>query len=1062
MAKSRLHIELLGHFRLLYDGTPVNGISSARQQSLLAYLVLHRNQPQLRQQIAAVFWPDSPDEQSLTNLRRELHHLRQNLPEADSFLLVDGKELSWNPQAAFSLDVAQFEQICGQADVSREVLEGTLQRYDELLPRCHDDWITSERERLHRKCLQAHERLVELLEQQREYPQAIEKTRHLVQLEPLHEAAYRTLMRLCSLQGERAAALHAYHSCVSVLERELGSKPSPATQALYQSLIESSDLPSLGKPIQSLPAGTFPLVGRQKEWDVLQQAFVQAALGNAMCVFVQGEAGIGKTRLVEELLVWCRERSVTAARARCYAAEGRLAFAPVAEWLRSENLRTDLASMNPIWLSAVARLLPELSNQYPNLQHPQALGENWQRRAFFEALVQFMLSDHEPLLLVLDDIQWCDPDTLEWLHYLLRFDIKSRLLVVCTLRSEESQDNPALQLLVRDLRQLGQLNKIELGPLDESQTAELAAWVAEQHPNDQISAELFRQTEGHPLFVVEMVRNGLTEFAAESFLGNHLPPKVQAVIATRLARLSPQARDLVELAAVIGRDFDYEVLREASDLDEKNLVQALDELWQRRIIREQGAFSYDFSHDRLREVSSSEVSPMRRRLLHRRVAQALELLHVENFDAVCAQLAFHHERAGQTTRAIQFYRQAALVAQQVSANEEAIRSLSKALDLLKQTPATLERDRQELWLQKALSLPLMVARGYSSPKVEAAVTRMGELARRLGEFEALNESVLGLQGVHYVRGNIRKSLDLAFEARRLAEEHPGWIPNSEWAIGGCSLSIGALTQSRTYLERAIAGYDPQHPSNTVLGPDLAVFSYSWAAHGLWLLGYPDQALNYHHSAVKLAQTLQNPFDLTLAYAYGAILYQMLQDPEQVRTCSQMVLELCAKYDFVYYRDWALILSGWTDRDATGSVRIRQGLDNLQALQAGARLPYYLGLLAETHLQIGQPKQARPILDAALSTAAQNEDLWWNAELHRLRGELFASEESFGTALKIAREQESKSLELRSAISLARLWQTQGRSREALELLEPILGWFKEGFDTHDLRQAQTLIQTLCA
>lgn len=1047
-----LRVELLGHFRLSFKGRAITGLSP-RHQSLLAYLILNQHNPQLRTQIAFLFWPDSSDEQALTNLRRELHQLRHHLPQAEDFLVIDRRQLQWRAGPHFSLDVADFQSAVHLG--SRAALEKAVKLYrGDLLPSCYEDWIVPERERLHGLMIEAYLRLIGWLEEDREYRLALEHAHDLLAHEPLHEGAYRALMRLHSLLGERAAALHAYHTCASLLGRDLGARPSAATQALYQRLLES-DEPS--QPTSIPPAGqpsteaAYPLIGREQEWNTLRQTWGEAMLSGARCVVIQGVAGIGKTRLAEELLRWVAERGIAGARTRCYAAEGRLAFAPITEWLRSRSLRPGLEASEPLGLSEVARLLPELLREHPDLPRPPPLSESWQRQHFFEAVARCFLRDHRPLLLVLDDIQWCDPDTLEWLHYLLRSTPQAQLLLVATLRSEERRDNLALQTFLRDLRQWGRLSELELGPLNEIHTARLAAQVAGQPPDTSFSKELFRYTEGHPLFVVEMVQGGLPEFA------HQLSPKVQGVITTRLAQLSSEAQDLVELAAVIGRDFTYGVLIEASDLDEKTLIRALDELWQRRIIREQGGLSYDFSHDLLREVSYTQTSPVRRQLLHRRVAQALELLYRENLDMVLVRLAYHHEQAGQLVKAVGFYSQAAQKAHHVSANEEAVRHLAKALSLLQQLPASRERDRQELSLQMALAPPLMTVRGYSAPQVEAVVTRMGELGRRLGQLDAVLYSVLGLQGVYYVRGNIRKSLDLAFEGQQLAKGYPKWLLISEWAIGGASLSIGALRQAKIHFERAITGYDSDFPINTVLGPDLAVFSRSWASHALWLLGYPEQALNHHRQALELAKGHKNPFNLLLAYAYGAILYQMLYERQEVLTCARRILELCAKYSFAYYRDWGLILSGWADADP---ARIRLGLDNLQTLEAGTRRPYYLGLLAETYVRLGKLEEAHSIVDAALANAAQNEDLWWSAELYRLKGELAASESYLCTALEIARTQESKALELRSAGSLARLWQEESRSNEARKLLEPIYGWFEEGLDTWDLHQARKLIQAL--
>ena len=317
------------------------------------------------------------------------------------------------------------------------------------------------------------------------------------------------------------------------------------------------------------------------------------------------------------------------------------------------------------------------------------------------------------------------------------------------------------------------------------------------------------------------------------------------------------------------------------------------------------------------------------------------------------------------------------------------------------------------------------------------------------------------------RGNLRatdqlcrKALELATESWRLAEGQPRWIPISEWALAISLAAIGTFKQAKTHFEQAIAGYHPQHPINTPLGPDLAVFSYAFEAYVVWLLGYPKQALNHYHRAVEIAQNLQNPFNLVLAYAYGAILHQMLQDREGVLGCARSLLELCAKYGFVYYRDWGLILSGWADSD---TARIHQGLENLKAIRAEARWPYFLGLLAETHWQLGQSEEARSILGAARAMAAHREDALWLPELHRLEGEIAGgqvAEPHFLKALEVARAQESKSLELRAAMSLAKLWHSQGHTQQAYELLEPIYGWFKEGLGTKDLLQAKTLLEEL--
>jgi DNA-binding SARP family transcriptional activator/predicted ATPase len=1045
-----LRIELLGHFRITYAGRPVSGIH-ARQQELLTYLILNRHRQPSRQQIASLFWAESSDSQALTNLRRELHNLRRSLPQADRFLSIESGDLQWRDEPSFTCDVRDFEAAIEQGKL--EGLQQAAHLYQgDLLPECYQDWIAPERDRLRRMLVDVLKRLTAALEERRAYSDAIEHARRLVALDPLDEEAYRTLMRLHALRGDRAAALHAYHTCATVLERDLGVDPAPATRAVYERLLAAEEPPS-PRPARAAP----PLTGRQGEWARLLATWQRAARGQAAMALIRGEAGIGKTRLAEELAEWCAQQGIGVAIAGSYAIEGRLAYAPVTDWLRSRAVRPALSRLDVVWLSEVARLLPELTLEHRGLPRPAPLTESWQRQRLFEALAQALLHAPHPLLLVIDDLQWCDPDTLGWLHYLLRTYADVRLLVVATLRTEEASESPGLSELMLNLRHLDRLVEIDLGPLDEAETAALAACVAERSLDPDSAARLFRRTEGHPLFVLEMARTDLHGTSP-------LPPKVQGFIGTRLSRLSQPAREIVHLAATIGRDFSFEVLREASDFEEKALVKALDELWGNRVVREKGGRGYDFSHDLVREVAYADISPATRRLLHKRVGQALELVHAPDLDGVSAQIAAHYERAGQMAKAVQLYRRAADVAGRVLASEEAIRYLSRALALLRQLPQSIERDREELTMQFALAAPLNAARGYPSAEFEAALERSRALGQVLGDTGAVVQSLAGLFTVHFVRGNIRRSYEIGEEALQLAAAHASFLSVSHYAIGGGLASLGEFARAQYHFERAIALYEPQRSHPVLPGLDVLVFSTAFAAHVLWLLGYPDQAVQQSQQAISRAEHLGLAHSLTLAHAYAALTRQFRGDRSASRAHAESVMELSSRYGFAYYREWGTIIQGWAasqDRPRESVTKIRQGLANLRTLGAETRRPYYLSLLAEALVNAGQTDEARAVVDAALATAAQNNDVWWSAELHRLRGALSDAPEGwFERALEIARSQASKSLELRAAASLAHLWKDRGASARAHGLLAPVYEWFTEGFETADLIEARTLLAQL--
>ena len=700
-----LQIHLLGSFRLLHRGEAVKGFDQARLQELLAYLLLRRDCPLPRQQLAFLFWPDSIEEQARTNFRNLWHRLRRALPEADRFLRTDDLTVQWHAGDACWLDVAEFERHVQSAgstagdDNQAQRLEQAVALYGgELLPGCYSEWLLAERDRLAQAYAAAREQLAELYEARREYRRAIGQAQALLRHDPLHEPAYARLMRLQALNDDRAAALHTYHVCATALRRELDVEPGPETRTLYERLLKAGPQPA----VQAAAEAAIPLVGREPEWRQLLQAW-RAAVARPRLALITGEAGIGKTRLAEALAAWVGRQGIPALTAACYAAGGELAYAPVVAWLRGQP-RPALADP---WLRELSRLLPEILVERPNLPAPAPLTEKWQRLRLFEALAHAILTGRSALLLALDDLQWCDRDTLDWLHYLLtaRLDLPRppQLLVAATLRSGESDADAALAAWRAELARSGQLTEIELGPLSQDATLALAERVAGRPLDPALGPRLYQGTEGHPLFVVEMVRAGLgRDQAVMAAVELALPDKVRQVLAARLAQLSPAARGVLDLAAVVGRAFTFGVLAAASDLGEEALVAALDECWRRRLIREQGADAYDFSHDKLREAAYAGLSQTRRRWLHGRVAGALAQIHTADLEQVAGVIAGHWEAAGKPALAIAAYERAAAHARGIYAHDEARAALMRAIGLLAALPADAPQSELTVRLHEAL------------------------------------------------------------------------------------------------------------------------------------------------------------------------------------------------------------------------------------------------------------------------------------------------------------------------------------------------------------------------
>src|SRR3989441_4094609 len=519
MMMPTLHIRLLGDFSLIYDDRQVTSLNTTRLQSLLAFLVLHRDVPQHRQHLAFLFWPGTTEAQARNSLRQLLHQLRQALPAVEQFLSADTQMVYWHPVTPCHLDVAEFEQTLTLADAAtrrhdQHALQAALEQANslyrgELLPGCYDEWILPERERLRQRHLQALEQLLRLFEVQGDTVTAIRYAQRLIGLDPLSEDLYRHLMRLFALNNDRASALHVYHTCVTTLQREMGVDPDPATREAYERLMQQ-EAPTIQAIVhQPLPAATPTLIGRKREWEHLQDAWHRATDGGSHFVLVTGEAGVGKSRLAEEFLLWASQQGVVTAKTRSYAAEGQLSLAPVTDWLRSDGLRSKLGQLDEVWLTEVVRLLPELLTERPDLLHYGSVTEYGQRQRFFEALARAILLTPQPLLLLIDDLQWCDQETLAWLHFLLRFDPTARLLVIGCAREEELPPQHPLRTFLLHLRSTMRVTEMTLQPLDAAETAKLASQVAKRELEMDEGLDLYHETRGYPLFVVEMVRADL-------------------------------------------------------------------------------------------------------------------------------------------------------------------------------------------------------------------------------------------------------------------------------------------------------------------------------------------------------------------------------------------------------------------------------------------------------------------------------------------------------------------------------------------------------------------------
>jgi DNA-binding SARP family transcriptional activator/predicted ATPase len=1049
-----MRISMFGNLRISIAGRPLTAINTNRLQSLFAYLILHSDVPQPRDRLAFLLWASSSESQARTNLRQLLHHLKRALPAESNLLVADHFAVQWRPDASCSVDALEFQAAISDAAAARttedhwreiESLTIAAQLYeDDLLPGIYDDWLTPLREEYRRRIAEVLHRLAILFELRQDYAAAIPCAERLVALDSLSEAHHQLLIRLHAANHDRASALRAYHQCMRVLRREMGVEPGLATQELFERILkaepETQREPASGSSISLAKAMSQlqkvrALVGRATEWQQLVSAWQVAVEAGPRVAIISGEPGIGKSRLADELYQSCVRQGHAAARSRCYAGQGQVAYAPVAEWLRSDAVRAGWPKLAPLQLAELARLVPEISEQFPDSEllrpgQPRPLAESWQRLHFYESLNAAFGKIRKPAVLYLDDLQWCDPDSFEWLNALLISPAASGVLILATVRAEETGREHPFARFLAGLRQSGIVLEVPLEPLDAEETFELARLESAHPLESENLGEIFLATRGNPLFVVESVRAGLQS------------ARVHAVIAARLAQLSAASYELAGLASVVGRPFSFELLEKATDWDESSVSHALDELWQRRIIETRGATEYDFTHDRLREVACSELSLVRQRYLHRRVARSLAELHASDIESWNGQIASHFEQAGMAEEAIAYYQRAAAYARQRYADTEAAELLRRALTLCREFSESDRRLKQELDLLVTLGPALVTTEGYSAPEVGRTYQRALDLSRRLGD-RNIFVTLTGAWVFHVVRGDLEQARHFSLEFVNLSEREPtrGLVTAGNFILGSCLFHLGQLEASLHHMHAAISAHSG--PSESVLelfaGPDVGVFCQSYLAHLAWHREDGGQPDAYAAEAIDAARQLRHPFSQAIALAYAALLHVFQKESRAALERGREAVELCTRHGFAYYLAMANVVTGWA-RAAEGDVaaglaQLREGLEGMRQLSAEIRLPYYFTLLAETLGRAGLVGEALASLSTGFAFASKNGEEWAVAELHRVQGDLLAAEgkseaarASFRRGVDAARRVGSLALERRLSILAGRTAATTSLER----------------------------------
>jgi predicted ATPase len=877
--------------------------------------------------------------------------------------------------------------------------------------------------------------------------------------------------------------------------RSLGTPPLKGVAApleVYEVISESTArtrLEALGT------AGLTPLVGRAAEVQLLNERWAQVVRGGGQIVVISGEPGIGKSRLVRAVTERAAEQDgwLTPCQASPYHQD--TAFYPFIDLMERVVLRSEHPDSTDDKVRRLEGFLVQsglpLEDAMPPLcsllslplDAEYASGElppDQQKRRTMDALqtILFRRAAQQPVLLVVEDLHWVDPTTVELLTRLVEQIHTAPILAVFTCRPDFRSPWSGNS----------NVTALDLTRLEPNEAAELAQRVAQgKSLPDEIVAQVVSKTDGVPLFVEELTKmlleSGMLDERGDRYelasspLPLAIPNTLHDSLMARLDRLST-IKGLAQLGAAIGREFSYALIAAVSPWGEDVLREGLNQLVAAEFLHQRGApptATYRFKHALVQDAAYQSLLKSTRQQHHHRIANALESEFEEIVATQPELLAHHYTEAGLTEQAIPYWHAAGQRALQRYANNEAANHATRGLNLLGTLPDTPQRAKQELALQLVLGPSLSFVRGPQA--VGDIYARARELARQVGGTPELFPALSGLAYAQIVRGRLREARALAEEFLELAQPQQDALV---LAAGHCMVAYAAWWQGdfidvRDHSRQGLALYNPDqhHAGIAAYNQNPGIICGYLTALSNWVLGYPTQAGEAMEHTVAHAKELQHPYSIGLTLLFSAQLFQLRREPRAARARAEEGLAVSAEHGLHAVELWCLLPRGWAsvqDGDVpTGLADIRESMQRRRATGIGAVWPWFLALFADAQGAIGEFEDAFRALEEALQWVRRNDERLYAAEVHRLKGELLLRQPTpdpaqaeccFQQALTIAGSAEAKSWELRAATSMARMWVQGNRFDDARRLLAPVYEWFTEGFDTADLMDAKALLDQL--
>lgn len=930
-----LRIYLFGGFRLQSPDVPLPAIRSRVARSLFAYLATYRERSHTRRLLAGLFWPDEPEGRARRRLSQALWEMRTVLREIDSpdpYLLADTETLQFNRQASYWLDVERFQEMvqraaAGPASSSLPLLEEAIDLYaGDFMAGYYDDWAIVERERRRDRFLGALQTAIRSGKAQGLYEKALTFALRLTRADPLREEGYREAMRLYVLLDRPEEALQLYERCRQTLDEDLGVEPGSKTLSLYRDIrARLEHAPARTQPPASPDKSpsleeVVPLAGRQEERSAMVQALEQTLAGRGGVLLIEGEAGVGKTRLLQQLQEDATWRGVEVLAGSGHEQGNGAPYGALRRALRAglSPLRAAQldALVEDVWLGALSRIVPQLNEWLPELPPAAPLRPADEQQRLQEATIRIFLalSEIAPHLFILDDAHWADQSTLEALAKAAPRLADHGFLLAVSYRSEPARDRPALWDVVRRLDQSGRGRRLVLSRLDAAETAQLVKkGLGRVEAGPEFEARLFRETGGNPLFVLETLRalqdqGALTRHEGgvwraseqvtpgEGVTGRRrelpLSARLQQVIAGRLDRLEPAVRDVLEAAAVFGDEFDHQLLQQVGSGDDASILNALDALLRRSLLvkQEDAAHGYAFGHDLVRQVAYEALTPAQRRERHRRAGQALEAVRPESVQA----LARHFTRGRVWEKAIAYLYRAAGAAARVFAQQTALDAYERVLQILDEHEPlplprademrydVLENEHDLLWMQG------------ERERTEENVEDMVRLAQSLQDPERLTKSLTRRAHLSYSLDRHDEAVEQAKAALALAKKHAfhRQAALAHSYMGDAYYQSDRYEEATAALQRALDIWDTLGETSNKVAGIYARLNQVYRKQGK--LNEAEAALN---EARAIAESLDDRFWLTIVRIEMAHNASIRGDHETSVAQNKQALELARSIGF---------------------------------------------------------------------------------------------------------------------------------------------------------------------